>query len=120
MEEVTKNMSKEEVLKLIPDFPVIPLRNRLIITVNTEEEDELDLVGNFGFAEKQYVVAANSSYTEITPGCSVLLDLAAMSINTESDADGGVTFAIQVKPIKVNGKVFALINDRYVDAIDKR
>lgn len=120
MEEVTKNVTHDEVLELIKDFPVQPLRNRLIITTNVEEEDELDLDGSFGFAEAQYVVAEGSSYDEIKPGCKVLLDLAAMSINTQREDGGGMTFAIQLKPLKVNGRVYGIIGDRYVDAVDNR
>ena len=120
MEEIAENLTQDDVLELINDFPILPMRNKLVITVNTDNEDELDL-GGHGFAETQYVVATGTTvYDHIKPGCKVLLDLGRMSMKERDPSTGEPVFTIQIKPIKVNNKVFAIINDGFVDAVDNR
>lgn len=115
MEELAQNLTQDEVLELIKDFPIQPLGSRLIITVNTDEEDELEM-GGFGLAETQYVVAVGTRvFDEISPGQKVLLDLAGMAKTLPTGE-----FSIPITPVKVNGRTFARINDRNIDCIDNR
>lgn len=118
MEEVADNLTQDDVLDLIGKFPLEPIRNQLIISVNTTDA-ELDLDGH-GFDESQYVIAKGSHVFEnIKAGGKVLLDLEKMSVKTQHE-DGDITFVLQIKPVKVEDRVFAIINDTYVLSIDNR
>lgn len=112
MEEVT-NITQEEVLELIKDFPVQPTRSKLIITVNIDElEDGIDMTGN-SFNEVQYIMAVGSFNTEFKAGEKVILDLRKMM---PSNSNG----QIELDPIEVNGRMYAFINDNVVKAHDNR
>ena len=117
MEEV-KNLSLEEVLELIKDFPIQPLRNRLIITTNIEdyEEGEVDLSGA-PFSPEQYVLAVGSYSSDvISPGQKVHLDLEAMSVRIPNDNNAYEPITtIQLKPVEVDGKVYGMITDDKVE-----
>jgi|SRR5690606_25005516 len=113
MEEV-KNLTQDDVLEIIKDFPLKPKRNRLIITVNSEkvEEDEVDL-GTNTFCESQYVIAVGDFIQNIEAGQKVLLDLKAMMSKE-------VMGQIEIDPIEVDGKMFAFIYDSVIKADDNR
>tara|TARA_R110000822_G_scaffold302649_1_gene426916 strand:- start:9118 stop:9480 length:363 start_codon:yes stop_codon:yes gene_type:complete len=118
MEELAENITHEEVLELIQDFPLTPMRSKIIITVNVDEdEDELDL-GGYGFSATQYVLAVGSQNNVINAGDRVLLNLESMT--EEISGPEGSSFSIKVKPIKVGDRIFALVTDGVVDAIDNR
>ena len=120
MEEIN-NLTQDEVLELIKDFPVEPLRNKLIITVNVENANSDLMLGNTSFFETQYVVAVGQFVNVIKPGQRVLLDLEKMMEYVTSDTDSYEKIGrLKIRPIEVNGKMFALINDSNVDAIDNR
>lgn len=110
MEEV-KNITHDEVLELINNFPFKPLRNRLIITVNVSDSDAIDLSGDT-FSDTQYVIATGSFITEFKPGNKIVLDIPKMmDKNTES---------IRIDPLEYNGRIYAYINDSVVKSIDTR
>src|SRR5690554_3302894 len=104
MEEV-KNITQDEVLEIIKDFPIEPTRNKVIITVNVDEVDpnNIDLSGN-SFAEQQYVIATGAFSKEFKPGQKVLLDIRKMEVPNS----GG---QIEIDPIEVDGRIYAFIND---------
>jgi len=113
MEEVS-NITLDEVLEFIKDFPVKPRRNNVIISVDvTVVTDELNLQHD-SFSETQYVLASGPFNKDITPGQRVLLD-----INRMTEVVDGVG-KIKIKPIEVNGRMFALITDAVIDAFDER
>lgn len=115
MEELAANLTQEDVQKLMKNFPLEPSRNRLIITVNTEEADDLDLVGA-GLAESQYVLVAGPHvWDKIVPGSKVLLDLDKMSTQSHEGE-----FHIKMDPVKVGDRVYAFVHDTYVKSIDNR
>lgn len=119
MEEVAENITQDEVLELIGEFPVQPLRNTMIISVNTDDEDDLDLEA-VGFAETQFVISKGSHvHDTVKAGGRVLLDLEKLSTQIRQD-DGEVTFSLKIKPIKVGDRVFGIVNDTCVLAIDNR
>ena len=113
MEEV-RNITQEEVLEIIKDFPIQPTRNRVIITVNVDEEedDEINLSGN-SFCETQYVIASGNFNSDILPGQKVILDIKKMM---PPNANG----QIEIDPIEVNGRMYAFINDNVIKAFDNR
>lgn len=119
MEEVS-NITGEEVKELVKDFPVQPLRGKVIITVNAEEYDSEVLLQESSFSETQYVLASSPN-TGVVPGTRVLLDLDKITVKSRSATDADeIISTIKLKPITVNGQVFALINDNVIDAIDGR
>lgn len=108
MEEITENLTQDDVLDLITNFPLNPLRNKLVISVNLEENE----FGDDIFSEVQYVLAKGPHvYESIQPGCRVLLDMQKMSDNQ------GV---VNIKPVKVGDRVFCLTSDAFVEAVDLR
>lgn len=110
MEEV-KNITREEVLDEIKNFPIEPTRSKLIITVNVEESDDIDLSG-VSFSESQYVMASGSFAQGIKPGDKVLIDVRKMM--------GKNIDQIEIDPVEVNGRMYTFISDAYIKAIDKR
>ena len=123
MEEI-QNLTSKEVQKLIKNFPIKPHRNNLVITVNSEEPDGELILNNGQFAETQYVVAAGSFIAkdgDIKPGVKVLLDLEKMMVfRTEDNNTHERIGSIKLKPIEVDGKVFAIITDSFILAVDER
>tara|TARA_R110000772_G_scaffold54130_2_gene123603 strand:+ start:5396 stop:5743 length:348 start_codon:yes stop_codon:yes gene_type:complete len=115
MEEVIGNITQDEVLEVIGRFPIDPLHNRIVISVNVDESDDLDLEGS-EFGEIQYVIAKGDRVSDsISLGCKVILDLGKMSKETES----GV-YEINIKPIKVGERVYGIIYDNAVICVDNR
>ena len=117
MEEV-KNLTQDDVLELIQDFPIEPMRNRVIITTNTIEleEDEVNL-GGAAFHEEQYIMAVGS-YTKdfLSPGQKVSLDLEAMTVRIPNDNDAYQPIQrIQLKPVEVDGRMYGVITDDKIE-----
>ena len=120
MEEI-ENMLLDDVLEVITDFPIQPLGRKLIITLNMEEPDGDLILSDNSFDEKQYVVAVGTHITDIKPGNKVLLDLERMMEYLPNPENAYEKVGrIKVRPIEVNGKVYGLINDNVVEAIDNR
>lgn len=119
MEEVS-NITFEEAKALAKDFPLKPLRGKVIITVNAVEESGDVLLQESSFSDVQYVLAAAPN-SGIKAGTKVLLDIERMTqvARSTTNAEEHVT-SIKLKPVEVNGKIFALINDNVIDAIDER
>lgn len=117
MEEV-KNLTQDDVLELIKDFPIEPMRNRVIITTNVEEleDDEINL-SEASFAPEQFVLAVGSySKDLLKPGQKVSLDLEAMSIKVPADNNAYEPVTrILLKPVEVNGRMFGVITDDKIE-----
>ena len=121
--ESTANLTQDDILELIGDFPVQPTRNRLIITVNTIEElgeDGVRLTDKH-LDESQYVLAVGSTVHGIKAGNKVLLDLDKLTERQSARQNAYESVGtINLKPVKVNGRIYAMIYDGVVDAIDNR
>jgi hypothetical protein len=119
--ENIENMTQDDVLDIINNFPVKPLGRRLIVTLNMEEIDGNMILSNTELAESQYVIAVGTHVTDIQAGSKVLLDLEKLMEYVPSKDDVYEKIAkIKIKPIEVNNRMFALINENIVDAIDNR
>ena len=119
MEEMI-NLTQEDVLAMVDTFPVKPLGRKVIITLNMDEDDDLGLEMSSGLDESQYVVAS-SGVRDFKPGDKVLLDLEKMmEFSNASDDSFERVGKIKVRPITVNDRVYGLINDNIIDAIDAR
>jgi hypothetical protein len=115
MEELALNLTPEQIEEIVIDFPIIPSRGRVVITVNTDELDDLDLNGA-GLSEVQYVMATGSfAWDELKAGTKVLIDLDKMSVQTGPDE-----YQVKLDPIKIGDRVYAFIHDSFIKAIDKR
>ena len=114
-----ENLTYDDVLELIKEFPIEPLRNKVVITMNSFIEEDSITVGD-GIDEVQYVLAAGPSARDVKPGDKVLLDLQQMMKMVTDEESGEKTPMISMRPVKAYEKYFAMIPDSYLDAIDNR
>lgn len=120
MEEI-ENFTMDDVLDVITDFPVQPLGRKVIVTLNMEEADGQLVLSNNSLDETQFVIAVGTHVKDFKPGNRVLLDLEKMMEYMPSPENSNERIGqIKMRPIEVNGKVYALINDNVIDAIDNR
>lgn len=123
MEEQVANLTQDDVLGLIKDFPIEPLRNKIIITTNVEEyeDDEVELSGA-AFSPEQFVVAIGSySKDFLSPGQKVHLDLERMTVQVANDSDAYNPIPrIQLKPVEVDGRIYGIITEDKIEYLIKR
>lgn len=123
-EERQLNFTHDDVLEVITDFPVKPLWNKVIITINTDEEDGGLVLSDNAFSERQYVVSGTFKFgeLEVTPGTPVLIDVRKLmkSVRTEVDNVFGEYKVVEIDPVIVDDKMYAIIEDRVIKAIDLR
>jgi hypothetical protein len=113
MGEESVNLTHEEVLELIKEFPLQPMGNRVIITINKEEEDGNLVLSNNVLSEEQYVVAVGPMAERfVSPGDKVLLDLEKMMVRSPLSTDvEQMSTQIKIDPIEVEDLQFAIVND---------
>lgn len=113
MEEEIKNITQEEVLEVIKNFPIEPRERRVIISVNVDTyEDENDInLSDTSFSEIQYIIAVGDYVKDLDPGQKVILDVRKMM-----DREG----KIEIDPIEVNGRMYATIYDGSIKHKDNR
>lgn len=118
MLEEIKNLTQDDVLELINDFPIQPTKSRVVITANTEEldDDEVELTGS-AFSPIQYVLAVGSYTKEwLKPGQKIHLNLDAMTVNIPSEDNAYQNVqSIQLKPVEIAGKIFVIITEDKID-----
>ena len=119
-----ENFTQDTVLDIITDFPIDPLRNKVVITLNKELiEGTLDL-SNGTMSEVQYVIAGEVNYRDkvVKPGQKVLLDIRGMMkvVRREVNNQYQEVEQIELDPVKINGQIFAIIDDRFIKAVDNR
>ena len=119
-----ENFTQDTVLDIITGFPIDPLRNKVVITLNKELiEGTLDL-SNGIMSEVQYVIAGEVNYRDkvVKPGQKVLLDIRGMMkvVRQEVNNQYQEVEQIELDPVEVNGQVFAIIDDRFIKAVDNR
>ena len=123
-EERQPNFTHDDVLEVITDFPVKPLWNKVIITINTDKEDGGLVLSDNAFSERQYVVSGTFKFgeLEVTPGTPVLIDVRKLmkTVKTEVDNVYGEYKVIEIDPVIVDDKMYAIIEDRVIKAIDLR
>ncbi|MGK2864881.1 MAG: hypothetical protein ACSLE0_23315 [Chitinophagaceae bacterium] len=117
MEEV-KNVTHDEVLELVKDFPITPLRNKVIITTNVEklEDDEINLQGG-AFSPEQFVLAVGSYAKDyLSPGQKINLDLEAMTVRVPNSNDAYEPMhKIMLKPVEIDGRVYGIITEDKIE-----
>lgn len=122
MEELSQveNLTQDDVLDLITEFPVTPLKDKCVVSINTYEPDGNIVLADNSMDEVQFVLSTGSFVKDIKPGAKVILDLEGMTKVIRDEETGETTPRISLKPLEVNGRVYALLSDRYIDAIDNR
>ncbi len=119
MEEI-KHMTQEDVNEVIEGFPLIPTFNKILITLNTDTEEDGLIISNTGLSETQYIVAKGTG-CNFPVGQKVIVDLEKLAVRKPSDTDQSqVTVQLKVDPIEVDGVMYTLIEDRYIKALDNR
>ena len=119
-----ENFTQDTVLDIITDFPIDPLRNKVVITLNKEEIDGDLVLSDNVMSEVQYVIAGEVIYRDkvVKPGQKVLLDIKGMmkSVRREVNNQYEMVEQIELDPVQVNSQVFAIIDDRFIKAVDNR
>mgnify|MGYP003451764938 CR=1 FL=1 len=119
-----ENFTQDTVLDIITDFPIDPLRNKVVITLNKEEVDGDLVLSDNVMSEVQHVIAGEVIYRDkvVKPGQKVLLDIKGMmkSVRREVNNQYEMVEQIELDPVQVNGQVFAIIDDRFIKAVDNR
>lgn len=113
MEEL-ENLSYEEVLEVIKNFPLVPEGNRIVVTLNREvNEDEL-ILDNNTLDEEQYVIAVGPmAERNLQPGDRIILDLEKMVERVPLAHDQTqMSSQIKIDPIEIDGKHFTFTSDR--------
>jgi hypothetical protein len=113
-------LNKEEVGEIIVDFPLQPLFNKVIITLNNLEEDgDLVLSENI-LSDRQFVIAGSFTFKDVTvsPGDEVLIDIEKMMTPVKTETTNAYEMKMQVKidPVEVGVNTFAMIEDRFIKA----
>lgn len=123
-EEMQENMSHDDVLEVIKDFPVKPLWGQVVITINTTEADGVIQLSDNAFSEKQYVVSGTIEYGEVkvTPGTPVLVDIRKLMKTVRQEVDNvyGEYKTVEIDPIEVGDRIYAIVDSRVIKAIDLR
>jgi len=113
-------LNKEEVGEIIVDFPLQPLFNKVIITLNNLEEDgDLVLSENI-LSDRQFIIAGSFTFKDVTvnPGDEVLIDIEKMMTPVKTETTNAYEMKMQVKidPVEVGVNTFAMIEDRFIKA----
>lgn len=119
----TENLTQDDVLELIGDFPMTPLKNRVIITINTDSEESEDGVklSSNSLAETQFVMAVGGMVHDLVPGNRVLLNLEKMTETRPAHLNAHEKVPmINLRPLEINGRVYAMIFDGVIDSLDFR
>lgn len=120
MEDI-ENMTHDDVLEVIKGFPVQPLGRKVLITLNMEDNDGGLILSDNSFDEVQYIVAKGAHVNDFEVGAKVLLDLEQMMEYTTNPENSNERIGrIKIRPIQVGDRVYGLINDRVIDAVDNR
>lgn len=116
MEEIV-NLTQDDVLELILNFPLTPLRNKMIITTNVDEFEEDDVnFSDAGFSEIQYVLAVGSHVNILKPGMKIMLDLNKMTTLEENPENAEEPLRrIVISPVEVGERWFGMVTDDKVD-----
>lgn len=120
MEEI---LTQDDVLDLIggEGFPLEPMFNKVIITLNREENDGL-VLSDKSLDEVQFIVAKGSTVRDLEAGQKVILDLEKMMVNVRTSNEDSYEQIKQIKidPVFVNDRMYAIVEDRFIKCKDNR
>lgn len=103
-------------------FPVQPLFNKVIITLNNLEQDGDLVTSNNVLSDAQYIIAKGPSVHQVEVGNKVLIDIEKLMVPVKSETTDAYSMQLQIKvdPIEVDGVTYAIVEDRVIKAIDNR
>jgi len=116
------NLSQDDVLDVIKDFPLEPSFSRVYITLNKLEADGDLVLSDNVLSDIQYVVAKGPMVTWLDAGQKVIIDIDKMMVPIQQESTDSYQTVMQVKidPIEINGNIYTLIEDRLIKAKDNR
>ena len=111
------NLTWEEVVQIINEFPLEPMFNKVIVTLNKGViEGTLDLSSNT-VAEEQYIIAKGPNVHNLELGQKVLLDLdKLMEKRTNPNNVYEEVGMLKFDPIMVDDIIYAILEDRFIKA----
>ena len=109
-----ENLKEKELKKVIKAFDFIPSFNRIIVTVNREEDSEGIITTEDALSRVQYVVARGET-SKYEAGDRVMLDFDRLTMYEEDPMDSTKKIArIKVNPFVNEGRVYTIIFDNDV------
>jgi hypothetical protein len=124
MEEERSNLTQEDVLSIVSQFPLEPMFNKVYITLNKEAADGDLILSDNVLSEIQYVVAGEIEWRDkrIAPGQKVIIDIEKMMVPVRQESRDSYETVMQVRidPVEIDGNMYALIEDRFIKAKDNR
>jgi len=117
------NLTQDDVLDLIggDGFPLEPMFNKVIITLNKEDEDGNLVLSDKVLSEVQFVVSAGET-ARVKAGQKVLIDIEKMMVKVAPSEHNVYedNYQIKIDPIFVGDNMYALIEDRIIKCKDNR
>ena len=112
-----KRINSAEAFTIAQTFPLQPMFNKVIVTLNTEEVDHYLVLSDNTMSEEQYVVAYGTHVHEIALGDKVLLDLEKMMTKERNpENQDEIITRIKIDPVIVDDVTYAIIEDRFIKA----
>lgn len=98
-------------------FPVEPLFNKIIVTLNKEQVDGNLVLSDNTVSDEQYVMAKGSGVHNLNVNDKVILDLEKLMVKRQSNSNvyeevGSIKF----DPILIDGVFYAILEDRFIKA----
>jgi hypothetical protein len=123
MEVVKEKVGTKKTVTKNVSFPVVPLFNKLIITLDKLEVDGEVVLSDNILSENQRVMAIGShTAAGIQVGANVIVDIEKLMVPVQRNTtDSYETYKeIRLDLIEVDGIPYAIIEDRCIKAIDLR
>ena len=110
-----ENVTAYDALEISKEWLEQPMFNKVIITLNTENNlDSLDLSDN-AMSQFQYIIAKGKNVMSVEVGDKVRLSLDKMTTKVVNPNNSHEEFTtIELDPIEYDGKIFAIIEDRLI------
>lgn len=110
-------LTLEQVQEIIKTFPIKPLFNKVVVTLNTEEVDNHMVLSENVMSEVQYVISKGENVTQVEEGQKIILDLESMMERFRSEENSHeVSSRVKIDPFPYEGHMFAIIDDRRIKA----
>jgi hypothetical protein len=115
--EDQKNLELKDVILLTQMFPVEPLFNKVIVTLNKEQMDGNLVLTDNTVCDEQYIMAKGSGVHNLNVNDKVILDLEKMMVKHQSrDNVYEEVGSIKFDPILIDGIFYAILEDRFIKA----
>lgn len=98
-------------------FPVEPMFNKVIVTLNKEEVDGDLVLSDNTVSDEQYVMSVGPNVHKLQPNDKVILDLDKLMVKVQSrDNVYEEVGSIKFDPILIDGVFYAILEDRFIKA----